>query len=349
MRKNISILFISFITAMSFISCDELFPVDPPKPENPASVKEISYGNHELQNMALHLPKGHTDATKVIVMVHGGGWVMGYKPDAEVTTFSGRFGWDILNPLLAEGYACAVIKYRTACYNTVPVNFSNNPTEDQDAMMEDIDLVIRHLKDSAASYEIGDDHFQLLGESGGSHIVLTYGIRAESDPAVKSVVSMFAPVVLDDIGWKSYLASLPLIFVQPPNYFRRSSSGCSSVTNQQTQIFSSLKSFANTSAIKHNVSNPELFPLSPHRLENINRNTATFIMQGATDELVPPFHADSMHAGLQTKYNEGACADSDFGCQLKKTIYPDCGHGWTGGACAKAQIMADIVSWMKQH
>ena len=348
MKPNISILIV-LLTLITFSSCDEILPPDPPKPENPASVKYIRYGVDELQNMALHLPEGHTTSTKVVIMVHGGGWVMGYKPDGTVTTFSGRYGWDILNPLLEEGYACAIMKYRTACYNTVPANFSNNYTEDQDNMMEDIDLVIQHLKDSAASYEIADNHFQLLGESGGGHIVLTYGIRAKSDPALKSVVSMFGPVVLDDIGWKSFLASLPLTNVNPPNYFRRSSHQCQSITNQQVQIFSSLKSFANTATIKHNISNPELFPLSPHRTENIQRNTPSFIMNGAVDLLVPPFHADSMYASLQRIYDSQPCPEDDFNCQHKKKIYDACDHGWAGSQCNRSIVMSDIVKWIKTH
>ena len=278
MKSNVLILTALLISTL-FFACDTLIP-NPPKPENPASVKRIAYGSEPLQNMDLHLPKGHTNTTKVVIMVHGGGWVMGYKPDAQVTTFSGRYGWNILEPLLAEGYACAVIKYRTACYNTIPANFTEDHTFYQNNMMEDIDLVIQHIKDSAAAYDIADDHFQLLGESGGGHIVMTYGVRAASDPALKSVVSMFGPVVLDDQDWKGFLALLPIIGATAPNYMLRSSSNCTSVTNQQVQIFSSLKSFANSVNIKPNVSNPELFPLSPYRSENIKRNTPTFIMNG---------------------------------------------------------------------
>lgn len=316
---------------------------------NPASQIDITYGSHPLQSMKLHLPENHNTSTKVVIMVHGGGWVMGYHPDEEVTTFSGRYGWDILNPLLDEGYACAVMKYRTACYNTVPDNFTESNTFYQDQMMEDIDLVIDHLKDNASNYEIANNHFQLLGESGGGHIVLTYGIRAQADEALKSVASMFGPVTLDDNSWKQYLSSLPLAFVEPPNYFLKHSDNCESVTNKQVKTFWSLKSFASNADIKVNEENEFLFPLCPHREENIKNDTPAFIMQGADDTLVPSFHADAMMDALENKYGSSNCAADDFDCNFKKKVYEKCGHGWTGGNCAKSEVMDDIVAWFKNH
>lgn len=310
---------------------------------------EVAYGTHALQNMKLYLPADRNSDTKSIILVHGGGWVMGYKPDGTVTTFSGRYGWDILNPLLKEGYACAVLKYRTACYNTVASNYQNNSTRYQDQMMEDIDLVIENLISNAAEYNIGNDHFQLLGESAGGHIVMTYAIRANANPAVKSAVSMFGPSDLDDDDWQQYLKSLPLVFVPPPNYFLKSANNCTSVTNQQTQIFSSLKSFADHGTINTNGTDSFLYPLSPSRSENILKNTPIFVMHGADDDLVPANQADKMYDGLVTKYGNSGCTATDFSCRYKKTIYPLCGHGWTGGNCDKQGIITDIVSWMENH
>lgn len=345
MKQTLLFLVLTFI----LVSCEKPPVGNPPIIENPASQIEINYGSHDLQTMKLYLPEGHTTSTKVVIMVHGGGWVMGYHPDEEVTTFSGRFGWDILNPILEEGYACAVMKYRTACYNTVSDNFTESNTFYQDQMMEDIDLVIDHLKDNASEYEIADNHFQLLGESGGGHIVLTYGIRAEADESLKSVVSMFGPVTLDDNSWKEYLSSLPLIIAEPPNYFLKQSDGCTSVTNKQVKTFWSLKSFASNADIKVNEENSFLHPLCPNRAENIQKDTPAFIMNGEDDTLVPPSHANAMMDGLENKYGNANCDVDAFDCNFKKKIYEKCGHGWTGGNCDKSQVMTDIVNWIKMH
>lgn len=317
---------------------------------NPVSAETIvaSYGSHPLQNMTLYLPKNRDSKTKTIVMVHGGGWVMGYKPDGKVTTFSGRFGWDILNPLIDEGYACAVIKYRTACYNSVSTNFTNNSTKYQDQMMEDIDLAINHIISNAGTYKIGDNHFQLLGESSGGHTVMTYAIRHNANPAVKSAASMFGPTDLDSDVWQQYLQSLPLVLTPEPNYFLKASDNCTSVTNKQVQIFSSMKSFCDHQNLNTNGTDPFLYPLCPSRPENILNTTPIFVMHGRADSLVPAIQADKMYDALVAKNGGGNCTASDFSCQYKKEIYDNCGHGWIGN-CNKQQIMNDIVNWMNSH
>ena len=42
-------------------------------------------------------------------------------------------------------------------------------------------------------------------------------------------------------------------------------------------------------------------------------------------------------------------ADRIYAGTIKKTIYENCGHGWTGGGCQKSTIMSDIVKWMDAH
>ena len=62
--------------------------------------------------MELYLPNNYTSSTKVVVLVHGGAWMLG--PDASDTTtlFSGDLGWDLVQKLLDNGYRAAVMKYR---------------------------------------------------------------------------------------------------------------------------------------------------------------------------------------------------------------------------------------------
>ena len=164
--------------------------------------QKLTYGAEAIQQMQLYLPAMHDENTKVIVMVHGGGWVVGYNETNKVTTFDGRYGWDILNPLLNAGYACAVMKYRTACYQTNPDESTGNTTLYLDQMMEDLDLAIAHLQSKATELGFRSDHFQLLGESAGGHIVTSYAIRNASNNKLVSAVSMFGPTALDDSEWK---------------------------------------------------------------------------------------------------------------------------------------------------
>lgn len=313
----------------------------------------IPYGNHPLQNFDIYLPEEHDENTKVIIMIHGGGWVMGYEPNAVISSFSGRFGWDILNPLIEEGYACVVMKYRTACYNTVPENFNSYTLLAQNNMMEDIDLVIDYLKAKSSIYKISNNHFQLLGESAGGHIVLTYGIQQNSDTDVKSVVSMFGPTNLDATNFKTIINSLPTIpLVPPPNYFLKKSNNCESVTLQPIKTEFSLKSFVDHA--EFSVENPNEFlqEVSPAYTFNIKTNTPMFIMHGANDLLVPATQANDMFTAMQTKYGTSSCNPNEFSCQLKQINYPDCGHGWINGengSCNKNEIMNNIIEWMNSH
>lgn len=315
----------------------------------PVQDDTIEYGEHPLQTFKLHLPADHNDQTKVVILVHGGGWVMGYHPNGEVTTFSGRYGWDLVSPLLEKGYACAVMKYRTACYNTVASEFNNQTTFYLDRMMEDIDLLIDYLKDHANEFGIRDNHFQLVGESAGGHIVMSYGIRANADPDLKSVVPMFGPTDLDAQDFKEIINAVPLVLAEAPNYFLRRANNCSSVTNQQVRTLNSLKSFSDHAEIRITEPNAFLDTISTTAAFNIQRNTPLFITHGMDDALVPKTQAEAMLAAMENAFGTAICDTADFSCQLKMKLYENCGHGWTGGNCRKQEVMGDIVEWIEGH
>lgn len=329
------------------ISCKK----EKPDNSNQGTTTEFDevYGQHPLQKFNLITPANSDNTTKVAILVHGGGWVMGYHPDEEVTTFDGRYGWNLQEPLLEQGFAVVTMKYRTACYNTQPNNFDNATKENINNMVEDINLVIQKLKDNASQYNINPNHIQLVGESGGGHIVLYYGISSAAEEEVKSVVSMFGPTDLDAQDFKSTIYDVPLIMAQPPNYFLRTSSNCTSVTNQQVKTWSSLKSFADHDDILVNQANPFLDTLSTTFPYNMNNNMAMFITHGVDDALVPSSQAVAMEDAMRNMFGSPTCGENDFSCQLKLGLYDNCGHGWTGGNCSKTQVISDIMSWLNAH
>ncbi|NOQ75707.1 MAG: alpha/beta hydrolase fold domain-containing protein [Crocinitomix sp.] len=315
----------------------------------------LSYGPDAIQQMQLYLPAMHDENTKVIVMVHGGGWVVGYNETDKVTTFNGRYGWDILNPLLNAGYACAVMKYRTACYQTDPDESTGNSTRFFDDMMIDIDLAIEHLQDNAAELGIRNDHFQLLGESAGGHIVTSYAIRSESNDKLVSAVSMFGPTALDDSEWKIGLHELDStypagILVDGINYFRTTENDCNLETNKYLSVLTELRSFGDHDTVKVYAENPYLQDISPITPANIEKATPLFLMHGDNDLLVPYSQADLMYSAFLSKFPAAIIADDGiYAGTIKKTIYANCGHGWIGGGCQKNTVMTDIVKWMNAH
>jgi len=346
--KNFNTVTIAILLLLILFSCTDTEPSITTQEED----NNYVYGNNPLQTFKLYKPSNFTQDTEVVILVHGGGWVMGYHPDEKVTTFDGRFGWNLLQPLLDAGYACAVMKYRTACYNTVPTEFQNNTMYYLDQMIEDINLVINFIRDNNVTLNVANNQFHLIGESAGSHIVTAYGINANADPDLKSVVSMFAPTNLDSPEFKQQINSFPLIFATAPNYFLKQSDNCQSVTNKQVRILNSLKSFADHSEILIDQPNPFLTEISNTTLDNIQNNIPLFIMQGENDILVPQTQAQEMYDAMQTKFLSPTCIDNSYNCQLKLKIYENCGHGWVNsdtGICNKNQIMNDIVNWINNH
>src|ERR1044071_5357455 len=65
------------------------------------SLSNVAYGSDPLQNMDVYLPPNRTIATtKVIIIIHGGGWNQGDKSDftSYMDTLKKRLpGWAIFN------------------------------------------------------------------------------------------------------------------------------------------------------------------------------------------------------------------------------------------------------------
>jgi acetyl esterase/lipase len=216
-------------------------------------------------------------------------------------------------------------------------------------MMEDINLVIDDLKLNASEYKIDPNHIQLVGESGGGHIVMYYGINEKARPEVKSVVSMFGPTNLDAQDFKEIINAVPLLTAAPPNYFLRKAEDCTSVTNKQVRTWSSYKSFSDHNDISVTQPNDFLDTLSTTFSPNMSNDIAMFITHGENDELVPFSQAESMMTAMQNKFGTVNCEESDFSCHLKLGAYPDCGHGWIGGNCQRQMLISDIVNWLVEH
>jgi len=182
---------------------------------------EVTYGDHPLQSFVLHKAAHTTTTSRVAIMLHGGGWIMGYHPDEPVTTFEGRYNWDLQTPLCEAGFAVVTMKYRTACYKEQESDFGGETRANIDSMIKDINLVIQHLKANASTYNIDADDIQLVGERAGGHIVMYYAIIDAAPPEVKSVVSMLGPTYLD-AHYSTTLIDAPLNLCEPlPHYIQR--------------------------------------------------------------------------------------------------------------------------------
>lgn len=134
-----------------------------------------SYGTDPLQKMDIYLPANRSvTTTKVIVMIHGGGWIQGDKSDFTVMV-------DTLKKRL-PGYAIFNINYRLAAW---PSNIF--PTQELD-----VKAAIEFIYGNRNTYLISDK-FVLLGASAGGHLSLLHAYKYSSPLKIKAVVDFFGP------------------------------------------------------------------------------------------------------------------------------------------------------------
>lgn len=177
-----SLLLVAILSLM-FFSCKKNvindFPVPAGTPEK--TELNVSYGADAAQKMDIYLPKDRATATtKVIILIHGGGWTQGDKADftAYVDTLKKRMpGWAIFN-----------INYRLA---TGTANFF--PTQENDVKAA-IDFIYSKRNDYLIS-----DKYVLLGASAGGHLALLHAYKNTTPVKIKAVVDFFGPTDMADM------------------------------------------------------------------------------------------------------------------------------------------------------
>lgn len=172
-------LVIIAITVFLF-SCQKENTTDPQT--IPAKTElNVSYGTDPLQKMDIYLPaERSSSSTKVIILIHGGGWSQGDKSDFTVFV-------DTLKKRM-PGYAIFNINYRLANGST---NFF--PTQEND-----VKAAFEFIYAKRTEYKISEK-FVLLGASAGGHLALLQGYKYNTPVKVKAVVDFFGPTDMTDL------------------------------------------------------------------------------------------------------------------------------------------------------
>lgn len=140
-----------------------------------------AYGTDPLQKMDIYLPAGRSvTSTKVIILIHGGGWTAGDKNDFTTVV-------DTLKKRL-PGYAIFNINYRLA---SLGVNLF--PTQETD-----VRTAVEFIYGNRSSYLVSDK-FVLLGASAGGHLSLLHAYKYNSPVKIKAVVDLFGPTDMADM------------------------------------------------------------------------------------------------------------------------------------------------------
>jgi acetyl esterase/lipase len=180
--KKITSIFSIFILVFWFTtSCSSDNNIPEPDIVLEAEVLlNVSYGSHPRQVYDLYLPEGRTqENTKVIVLVHGGGWTAGDKSEMN----------DIVVFFRANhpDYALANINYVLA-ETGVPA-FPNQ--------FLDLGSVISQLTEQQNEFQI-QPQFGLVGTSAGANISMMYAYAYDNSNQVKFVTNIVGPTDFTD-------------------------------------------------------------------------------------------------------------------------------------------------------
>lgn len=149
---------------------------------------DLVYASLSLaQKLDLYIPTSGSGPFPVVIMIHGGGFMMGDKSDG-----AGLTGVD---QLLASGYAVASINYRLSSEAIYP------------AQIFDAKAAVRFLRANADKYLLNPDKFGAWGASAGGNLVSLLGTtcgvaelegaelgNAEQSSCVQAVVDWFGPI-----------------------------------------------------------------------------------------------------------------------------------------------------------
>jgi acetyl esterase/lipase len=141
----------------------------------------------DAQKLDLYIPTTGSGPFPLVIMVHGGGFMMGDKSDG-----AGLTGVD---QLLAAGYAVASINYRLSSEAIYP------------AQIYDAKAAVRFLRANAEEYQLNPDKFGAWGASAGGSLVSLLGTtcgvaelegaelgNAEQSSCVQAVIDWFGPI-----------------------------------------------------------------------------------------------------------------------------------------------------------
>lgn len=178
--KKFLIILLFFGIQISFISCSKDNDNDTETPLAEKTSMDVSYGNNPQQKYDLYLPANRSASkTKVIVLVHGGGWTEGDKADMD--------------------FFIPYIKLRHPGHAIVNINYvladSNTPAFPNQFL--DVDAVINKITSEKDELQILPE-FALIGASAGAHISLMYDYDYDTDDQIKIVGDIVGPTDFTD-------------------------------------------------------------------------------------------------------------------------------------------------------
>lgn len=151
-------------------------------------IKHIPYGENKKQTFDLFLPAKVDKNTPVLILIHGGAWVMGGNEYTE------KHAMDLRD----RGLVVANVDYR-------PVS----PNVHGKDLIADIAAAVEKVKAASKDHGFANEGYHISGISAGAHLALMYSYT--TDKPVKSVTAMSAPTRLDDPEMLDYARRFNLV------------------------------------------------------------------------------------------------------------------------------------------
>jgi len=173
--RNFLLAILSLAIFISSCKKDNDIPED-----TSVTMLNVSYGANAQQKMDVYLPANRSStSTKVMILIHGGGWNTGDKSDFNAYVDS--------------------LKKREPSYAIFNVNYRLANTPDLfPAQEQDIKAAVEFIYNKRGEYIISDK-FVLVGASAGAHLALLQGYKYSMPVKPTAIIDFFGPTDLIDI------------------------------------------------------------------------------------------------------------------------------------------------------
>jgi len=155
--------------------------IDTTNPALATTILDVCYGNDPAQTMDIYLPANRScAATKLMAIIHGGGFNSGNKTDLNVYI-------NAMQERLHD-YAFFNIDYRKATSKTTIF-----PTQEND-----VNAAVKFIVSNSDAFHVSEK-MVLLGISAGGTLALLQAYKYSSPTRAKAVISFFGPTDLREL------------------------------------------------------------------------------------------------------------------------------------------------------
>lgn len=142
----------------------------------PKDLVHLQYAPDKQNTLDLYLPETYSETTPVVILLHGGAWMMGGN------AYTDKNAKDLRN----RGLIVANVDYR---YVSTRVHGSD--------LLMDIDKALTFVQKKSEEYHYKSTGYHMAGISAGAHLALWYGYTSMKN--IKSITAMCPPTRLDDV------------------------------------------------------------------------------------------------------------------------------------------------------